>query len=114
ADATGAAYDIGFIAWFTGARILDASGLVNGRAFAALTTGERIRRIGEAQPDFLFVTAEQAASFAGALDLRQYRVCHRYRSANLGSDQVHILAVRSSRGNVLGPCPEPLAIVRTP
>ncbi len=114
ADTTGAAYDIGFIAWFTGARILDASGLVNGRAFAALTTGERIRRIGEAQPAFLFVTAEQAASFAKALDLRQYRVCHRYRSANLGGDQVHLLAVRAPRGNVLGPCLEPLTMEKAP
>lgn len=110
-DAQGAASDVGFIAFFTGASILDGNGLVNGRAFAALPREERARRIGAARPDFLFVTREQAAGLAPFLDLGAYRACHRYRSVNLGGEQVHILAVRETWPDRLGmACRKPLPV----
>ncbi len=93
---TGAAYDIGFIAFFSRARMLDGNGLINGRDFAALPGRERMQRIGASRPDFLFLTAPQAAGLAPSLDLAAYRVCHRYRSRNLDGEQVHLLALRAS------------------
>lgn len=102
ADTTGAAYDVGFIGFFTGAPLLDLNGLVNGRGFAALPPRERIRRIGAQRPGFLFVTAPQAASLAGSLDLPSYRICHGYRSVNLGGSEVHLLAVRADEAARLG------------
>jgi hypothetical protein len=107
----GAAYDVGFIGYFTGASILDGNGLVNGRTFAVLTREERARRIGAMRPDFLFVNQEQAAGLTPFLDLEAYRICHRYRSINLGSEQIHFLAVREPWPARLGmACREPLPV----
>jgi hypothetical protein len=89
----GAAYDVGFIGFFTGADLLDGNGLVNGRAVAEMSSAERIGRIGAAQPDFLFLTTQQAEGLAPFLKLSGYTTCHRYRTQNLRSEQIHILAL---------------------
>jgi len=93
-NATGAGFDIGFIAFFSQARILDFSGLVNGRDVAALTSAQRLRRISTASPDFLFVNEPQMEGLAPYLDIGSYRVCHQYRMTTLSREQVYSLAIR--------------------
>lgn len=61
-DRLGVAWDVGMIGYFSGGRILDPNGLVNGRAFAMLTAGERLERIASEPVDFAFVNAEQQAA----------------------------------------------------
>jgi len=103
--ATGAGFDVGFIGFFSQARILDLNGLVNGRAVAKLKPEQRLRRLSAANPDFLFVTGPQAKSLAPFLDVGAYRVCHQYRAATLTADQVYFLATRSDRTGI-PPCAE--------
>jgi hypothetical protein len=104
---TGAGFDIGFIAFFTQGRILDFSGLVNGRRLAALSSEERLRVLAAAQPEFLYVTAEQASSLARSLDLNSYRISYRYLAATLTQKQEYFLALRGDRQRLLGAAPGP-------
>ncbi|HKI01269.1 MAG TPA: hypothetical protein VKK31_04765 [Thermoanaerobaculia bacterium] len=100
---TGAGFDIGFVAFFSQARILDFNGLVNGRGIAALEPVERLRQMSAAKPDFLFVTEPQMKSLAPFLDIDSYRVCHQYPAATLLADQIYFLATRPDRAGI-APC----------
>jgi hypothetical protein len=93
---TGAAFDIGFISYFTEARMLDFSGLVNGRAMAVMPIAERTARIAAENPDFLFLSSHQASSLQGALDLGAYTVCERFQISSLSSVEPYVLAVRDA------------------
>jgi hypothetical protein len=107
--ATGAAFDIGFIAYFTEARMLDFSGLVNGRAVAVMPIAQRTAQIAAQRPDFLFLSHRQAAGLRGALDLGAYRVCRRFRMPSLSGGEPYVLALRSSAPALPGAgCAEPL------
>lgn len=99
----GSAADIGMIGWFTGARILDGSGLVNGRAWAELSSGARRDEIIRRRPDFLYYSDLQLASFAPGFR-RQYRVCREYRLSNVTSIDHYVLAVRTDLPAPLGGC----------
>jgi hypothetical protein len=90
-------YDIGFVSFFSQARILDLSGLVNSRDSAQLDPERRLRRMAAENPDFLFVTGQQAGSLAPVLNLSAYRVCRRYREVSLTRAEIYLLAVRQDR-----------------
>jgi hypothetical protein len=107
--ATGAGFDIGFVSFFTGADILDFSGLVNGRVSAALAPEQRLRQIAGRNPDFLFVTGPQAEGLRPYLDLSPYRICYRYRTLTLTEDQFYFLAVRPGRLQIPIRCEQRLA-----
>jgi hypothetical protein len=106
---TGAAFDIGFIAYFSEARMLDFSGLVNGRARAVMPIAERTARVAAEHPDFLFISRRQAGGLRTALDLSAYSVCARFRLPSLSGGEPYVLALRDSARVLWGPgCREPL------
>jgi hypothetical protein len=106
---TGAGFDIGFIAFFTRAGILDYSGLVNGRASAALAPEQRLREMSRRNPAFLYVTGPQAASLRPYLDLGAYRICYCYHVRTLTQEQVYFLAAQPGRREISLPCERPPA-----
>jgi hypothetical protein len=108
-DATGGAFDVGFIAFFTGARMLDFNGLVNGRELAALPWHQRLERLAAARPDFLFVTAAQARQLGLHLDLAAYRICGRYHMQFLTTRKDYFLALAPGAPRTGFDCSTPLA-----
>lgn len=94
---TGAAFDVGFIGYFTGSRLFDAAGLVNGREFAELSTEDRLRRIAAASPDFLFLTADQQSAVGEHLALDTYVPCRIYPSTTLTGDDTHHLLLHADK-----------------
>jgi hypothetical protein len=106
---TGAGFDIGFVSFFTRADILDFSGLVNGRATAALAPEQRLRQMAGRNPDFLFVTAPQAEDLKPYLDVASYRICYGYQMRTLTAEQIYFLAVRPGRFPIPFRCEQSLA-----
>jgi len=108
----GVASDIGYIGYFTAAKICDLAGLVNGRAAARLTSAERNVSCMRTSPEFLFGNASQLASLAGVGDLSGWQVCGRYDFTNVRTLDTHFLAVRPDLANEVcratGARPEPL------
>jgi hypothetical protein len=114
-SSTGAAFDIGFISYFSEARMLDFSGLVNGRAWAVTPAAERTARIAAARPDFLFLSRRQTAGLQSALDLGAYRVCERVHLPTLSGGETYALALRGSALPLWGAaCDVPLAVEAAP
>jgi hypothetical protein len=109
----GVASDIGYIGYFSRARICDLAGLVNGRAAARLTSAERNQACVGTNPDFIFGNASQLGSLNGIADLSGWQVCGRYDFTNVRSLDTHYLAVRPAIANEVcrasGDHPEPLA-----
>jgi hypothetical protein len=93
----GIAGDVGYISYFTHDTICDTNGLVNGRAFAALTDRQRVAHCVASHPAFLFVLADQAKSFARSIDLTGWKVCGVYDFGNTGNPDRHYLIVRPDR-----------------
>ncbi len=92
----GIASDIGYIGYFTGARICDLAGLVNGRAAARLSSAERNLACVQADPDFIFGNVSQLAPLTRLADLSGWQVCGRYDFTNVSTLDTHFLAVRPS------------------
>ncbi|MGD0200508.1 MAG: hypothetical protein ABSD27_07130 [Bryobacteraceae bacterium] len=90
---TGVAYDIGFIGYFTGSRICDLSGLVNGRSVALFSSSERLRWCAEQRPGYAFLNSLQAADLTSSLRLEDWRVCSKYPSPKVRSEDAHYLLV---------------------
>lgn len=107
-DSTGGACDVGFIAFFSGARMLDFNGLVNGRELAALPWHQRLALLAAERPDFLFLTAEQARQLGRHLDLDTYRVCGRYSMQFLTTRKDYFLALAPGAPRAGFDCPAPL------
>ena len=78
---TGVAWDVGYLAWFTGAPICDAQGLINGAAFARLTLSDRLDRCSQVA-EFAYVDAARFRQLATALDMRGWRICDRFDFAH--------------------------------
>jgi hypothetical protein len=93
-DTHGVASDIGYIGYFTGARICDLAGLVNGRAAARLTPEQRRAACILTNPDFVFANLGQMIVIASRMDLSAWQVCGTYSFGNLTSPDTHYLAVR--------------------
>jgi hypothetical protein len=90
-DEHGVASDIGYIGYFTRARLCDLAGLVNGRAAARLTRIERAQACVATQPDFIFGSAGQLDLLAELMDLRDWQICGRYDLVNVATLDEHYL-----------------------
>jgi hypothetical protein len=90
----GVASDIGYIGYFTDAKICDLAGLVNGRAAARLTSAERNARCARTDPEFVFGNASQIGSLIGLVNLSGWQVCGSYDFTNVRTLDTHLLAVR--------------------
>jgi|GEM_PF-974271 len=95
-DGIGSGFDIGFIGYFSKAEILDLSGLVNGSEVAAESFADRASWVASRQPNFLFVTRQQAASLAPFVPLDEYYVTRSVPFPTVLRDNLHYLAVRGS------------------
>src|SRR5689334_846381 len=91
----GMAADVGFVGWFTQARICDMAGLVNGRPFAALSRETRDVSCSRRNPTFVFVTAPQLNEIRRDVDVSAYSVCGQFDFTNVGSADRHYLLVRT-------------------
>jgi hypothetical protein len=78
---TGVAWDVGYLAYFTGAPICDAQGLINGTAFAHLTLSDRLDRCSQVA-EFAYVDPARFRQLATALDMRGWRICDRFEFAH--------------------------------
>ena len=107
----GVASDIGFIGYFTGAKLCDLAGLVNGRAAAQLSSAQRTEACAAGDPDFLFVNASQFEALNLYRDFSQWQVCGRYDFTNVSTLDSHFLIVRPELTgqvcNATGESPQP-------
>ena len=87
----GVSMDIGYIGYFTHARICDMSGLVNGRAVARMGTLARVKRCADQNPGFAFGNSDQLDVLARYLPMSSWRVCGEYSFGNLRSPDTHFL-----------------------
>lgn len=87
----GVSMDIGYIGYFTHARICDMSGLVNGRAVARMKTPDRVRRCAEEHPEFAFGNSDQLGALTSYLAMGGWRVCSGYDFRNLRKADMHYL-----------------------
>lgn len=90
----GVASDIGYIGYFTGAKLCDLAGLVNGRAAASLTSRQRAEACAASDPDFLFLNAGQLGSVSRYRDFSQWKVCGQYDFTNVTTPDSHYLMMR--------------------
>lgn len=77
----GVAWDVGYLAYFTGAPICDAQGLINGPAFARLTLSDRLDHCSQVA-EFAYVDPARFRLLATAIDMRDWRVCDRFDFAH--------------------------------
>jgi hypothetical protein len=78
---TGVAWDVGYLAYFTGAPICDAQGLINGPSFARLTLSDRLDHCSQVA-EFAYVDPARFRLLASALDMRGWRICDRFDFAH--------------------------------
>jgi hypothetical protein len=78
---TGVAWDVGYLAYFTGAPICDAQGLINGPQFARLTLSDRLDHCSQVA-EFAYVDPARFRQLATALDMRGWRICDRFDFAH--------------------------------
>jgi hypothetical protein len=111
-DERGIASDIGYVGYFTGAKICDLAGLVNGREAASLSSLERARACTATNPDFIFANVSQLVPLTRMIDLSRWRVCGRYDFTNVSTPDTHFLVVRpevaSAACSATSRVPEPL------
>lgn len=74
---TGVAWDVGYLAYFTGTPICDVQGLINGAGFARLPITDRLKRCAEVA-EFAFVDLARFRILATALDTTGWRLCDRF------------------------------------
>ncbi len=85
--------DIGFISYFSGARVCDLEALVNGREMARLSPLERMRHCAEQHPDFVYLSSSQATDFNRFFHVADWEVCQTFELKNVGTQDTHYLAV---------------------
>ena len=91
----GIAFDIGYIGYFTGARMCDIAGLVSGRAAARLSSKQRrLEACLGTSMDFAFLSQDQLESMARIVDMSAWQSCGHYDLANVHNADRHYLAVR--------------------
>ena len=114
-DKRGIASDIGYVGYFTGAKICDLAGLVNGREAARLSSLQRAHACVETRPDFIFANVSQLVPLARMMDLSQWKVCGRYDFNNVSTLDTHYLVARpevaSAACSATGRPPEPLGSI---
>jgi hypothetical protein len=86
-----AAFDVGYIGYFTQSPVCDMAGLVNGRASAALPFEDRVKVCAAEHPQYAFVSGFSLWELGNALDLKGWSVCSEYDLANLRAPDLHYL-----------------------
>ncbi len=87
----GVSMDIGYIGYFTHARLCDMSGLVNGRAVAQMSSRDRVRRCAAERPEFAFGNLDQLGALTEELAMSGWQVCSAYDFGNLRKPDTHFL-----------------------
>jgi len=87
----GMASDIGYIGYFSKAKICDIAGLVNGRAAARLSGYERLAACAASDPDFLFGNASQLKTMFRLIPMKGWEVCTHYDFGNVRTPDTHYL-----------------------
>jgi hypothetical protein len=106
-DKTGVACDVGFISYFTKARILDLDGLVNGRRFAEMPAAERLRYAATQSPDFTFLTQKQGQDIDSVIPMAGFVPWHDYLFQNVRETPRHFLSLRADLAQQLGVTAQP-------
>ena len=113
-----AAYDVGYIGYFTQSPVCDLGGLVNGRAVAAANYAGRIDHCAALHPTFAFGSIYQLDDLNTRVDLHGWSICAIYDQANLHSSDLHYLvaapAAEPEVCGVTGNAPQPLTAVLQP
>lgn len=108
-----AAFDIGYIGYFTGAQVCDFAGLVDGRSFARLSYSERTAYCAALHPAMVFGNLTQLGDFGSDLDLSQWSICASYPLNNLRKSDMHYLVAPPDHVaqvcSATGQRPQPLA-----
>jgi hypothetical protein len=109
----GTAFDIGYIGYFSQARICDLAGLVNGREAARGTNDTRAAKCAARHPDFLFVNRSQIGLMQAHMSLEGWQVCGHYSFTNIKTPDTHYLLLPKPTADSLchaisGTAPEPL------
>lgn len=109
------AADIGYIGWFTGAKVCDVDGLVNGREIAHLTEIQRVERCASMNPQVVFMTHGQFGFLWQLPNLWQWSVCGRYDFGNVHHVDLHYLlaapSVTKEVCSAAGATPQPLETI---
>ena len=110
----GTAFDVGYIGYFSQARICDLAGLVNGREAAHGTNDARAAACAARRPDFLFVNRPQIGLMQEHMSLEGWQICGRYNFINLKTPDTHYLLLphltaASLCHAISGNAPEPLS-----
>lgn len=109
----GIAFDVGYIGYFSHAKICDLAGLVNGREAARGTNETRASACAESSPDFLFVSQSQIVLMNRYMSLEDWDVCGQYNLTNLRTTDTHYLLLPGSTASstcrsISGTAPQPL------
>jgi hypothetical protein len=85
------ASDVGFIGYFTGARICDLAGLVNGRQQAMRSSIDRQRMCAESKPQLLFLNDSQLRSMSPYVAGNKWRVVSTFDFRKVSGNDRHFL-----------------------
>jgi hypothetical protein len=93
----GIAWDVGMIGFFGDALILDANGLVNGRAIAGMPMRDRLELyVSQNAVQFLFVNKDQMKEIADLIDVSRWSVRGQFDFPNFSEDpDRHFLLMRN-------------------
>jgi hypothetical protein len=105
--ASGIAWDVGYLMYFTKAQVCDVSGLVNGREAARARESQRLDDCLRRDVEFVFVTPDNAAELIEKSGSRfaNWPVCGQYLFQNVSATPPHYLAVSPKRAARI--CPRP-------
>jgi hypothetical protein len=94
-ERSGLAWDVGMIGYFSGGRILDANGLVNGREMAAEPYTQRLQQLTDQRVDFVFANRQQQDQISKLLRGGSWILRASFEFPNLSGDpDTHYLLVR--------------------
>jgi hypothetical protein len=85
------AADIGFLGYFSRAEVCDLNGLINGRAFAGLSSDQRAHQCAEWRPMVAFLTESQRRLLTPYLDVAGWTQCGHVDFTNFASPDRHAL-----------------------
>jgi hypothetical protein len=96
AGENGVAGDIGMISYFSGGRVCDLGGLVEGHAWALSSLGNRLQVCAGKDPKFAYLDDDQIMAFSKLYPLGRMRKCYQYSLGNMSGVDTHYLFVSQS------------------
>lgn len=114
----GIASDVGYIGYFSKANICDTAGLVDGRAFARLTSVQRLAACAAMHPDFVFGNLGQVRAVTNVAQGEDWQVCTHYNFGNVRTLDTHYLLLPGATAAqtcqaIAGAKPYPLTAIYT-